>query len=192
MFSKANKTTSGEAPRPGSMRPEGEAAPASAIPSIISTDLKITGNLESSGDIQVDGVVNGDISSRTLTIGEEAHVKGSVLSESVRVCGRVSGEIKSTSVVLAKTARVEGDIAHQSLAIEAGAFVEGNIRRLEPETAKNETNVAVINPGALAQQNAGQAAGQASGGASGGNGAAQATEQPTPATASSGTNPIPS
>ena len=180
MFSKANKSSTGEPVRPGSSKPEGDAPPASAVPSIISTDLKITGNLESTGDIQVDGVVNGDISSRTLTIGESAHVQGSVLSESVRVCGKVSGEIKSTSVVLAKTARVEGDIAHQSLAIEAGAFVEGNIRRLEAESPKVETNVAVMTP-ATATPPAG-------------NGAAEAPEQPAAAAAPMAphSNPIPS
>src|SRR3546814_17691017 len=32
---------------------------------------------------------------------------------------------------MAKTARVIGDIIHDSLAIEAGAFIEGNIKRLE-------------------------------------------------------------
>jgi len=39
--------------------------------------------------------------------------------------------VKAKSVVMAKTARVIGDIIHDSLAIEAGAFIEGNIKRLE-------------------------------------------------------------
>lgn len=115
-----------------------------AVPSIISADLKITGNLTSSGDIQVDGAVEGDISSRTLTVGEDAHIDGSIVAESVRVCGQVSGEVRATSVTLAKTARVKGDIAHQSLSIEAGAYIEGNIRRLEPESPAAEANVSVI------------------------------------------------
>jgi len=115
-----------------------------AVPSIISADLKITGNLTSSGDIQVDGAVEGDISSRTLTVGEDAHIDGSIVAESVRVCGQVSGEVRATSVTLAKTARVKGDIAHQSLSIEAGAYIEGNIRRLEPDSSSAEANVSVI------------------------------------------------
>ena len=114
-----------------------------AVPSIISADLKITGNLTSSGDIQVDGAVEGDISSRTLTVGEDAHIDGSIVAESVRVCGQVSGEVRATSVTLAKTARVRGDIAHQSLSIEAGAYIEGNIRRLEPEAPAADSNLSV-------------------------------------------------
>jgi cytoskeletal protein CcmA (bactofilin family) len=103
----------------------------SGVPSIISADLRITGNLKSDGDIQVDGYVEGDIDSATLTIGEGAHVKGHISCETVRVCGTVDGAVKAKSVVMAKTARVIGDIIHDSLAIEAGAFIEGNIKRLE-------------------------------------------------------------
>src|SRR3546814_2700972 len=75
--------------------------------------------------------VEGDIDSATLTVGEGAHVKGHISCESVRVCGTVDGAVKAKSVVMAKTARVIGDIIHDSLAIEAGAFIEGNIKRLE-------------------------------------------------------------
>src|SRR3546814_20241801 len=64
-------------------------------PSIISADLRITGNLKSDGDIQVDGHVEGDIDSATLTVGEGAHVKGHISCESVRVCGTVDGAVKA-------------------------------------------------------------------------------------------------
>jgi cytoskeletal protein CcmA (bactofilin family) len=101
------------------------------VPSIISADLKIIGNLQSSGDIQVDGQVEGDVLSRTLTVGEGATVKGSVRGETVRICGEVHGEVQASSVIIAKTARVSGDVVHQSLAIEAGAYLEGSIKRME-------------------------------------------------------------
>ena len=116
------------------------------IPSIVSGDLVVTGNLRSTGDIQVDGRVEGDVISRTITIGEEACVEGSIIAESVRICGCVRGEVKATTVTLAKTGRVEGDIAHESLSIEAGAFIEGSIRRLEPDKAESEARVSFINP----------------------------------------------
>jgi cytoskeletal protein CcmA (bactofilin family) len=51
---------------------------ASGTPSIISGDLKVTGNLHSNGDLQIDGVIDGDIQSRSLTIGETARIKGAV------------------------------------------------------------------------------------------------------------------
>lgn len=152
MFSKGSKTPpAGEASRTASSSVETTEPPvmmkSETVPSIISADLKIVGNLESTGDVQIDGTIQGDIRSLTLTIGETAHVKGSVYSESVRVCGHVSGEIKSTNVILAKTARVEGDVAHQSLAIEAGAYIEGNIRRLEEPKGDAGSKLSVLKPG---------------------------------------------
>ncbi len=131
MFSKGNKPTGapGPTPAPSNMAPSpapltnssssASAAPKpapSAVPSIISADLKIVGNMHSSGDIQVDGQVEGDVLSRTLTIGEGAIVKGSVRGETVRICGQVHGEVNAGSVIIAKTARVSGDVVHQSLA----------------------------------------------------------------------------
>ena len=131
MFSKT-KETSGSPEVVASTSTETKRSPGnSGVPSIISADLKITGNLRSDGDIQVDGFVEGDIDSSTLTVGEGAQVKGHISCDAVRICGTIDGAVKAKSVVMAKSARVIGDIIHDSLAIEAGAFIEGNIKRLE-------------------------------------------------------------
>lgn len=130
MFSKDQKSKSGGS---ADASFSGNSLPTSATPSIISADLQITGNLKSNGDIQIDGRIDGDVNSKSLTIGEGAEVNGTILCERVRVCGKVSGEIKATSVVLARSAKVDGDIAHKNLEIEAGATLEGGVRRLEGE-----------------------------------------------------------
>lgn len=109
-----------------------------AAPSVIGPDLKITGDLASAGDIQIDGTIEGDIDSRTLTVGEHANVRGSIAADLVRVCGTVSGEIRAKSVVLTETARVTGDIVHETLAVEAGAHLEGQIRRLDSGKASGK------------------------------------------------------
>ena len=80
----------------------------SSTPSIISADLHVIGDLVSNGDIQVDGEIEGDIQSRTITIGATAHVRGSVSAETVRVCGAVTGQIRGNTVSLDRTARVSG------------------------------------------------------------------------------------
>ncbi len=107
----------------------------SSGPSIISADLKIVGDLTSAGDLQIDGNVEGDIQSRTVTVGEGAQVTGSISGETVRVCGSVNGQIKGQTVTLDKSAKVNGDILHQSLAIEPGAFIEGHCRRMDSKPA---------------------------------------------------------
>ncbi len=138
MFSKGSKTP--EAPLPPEDISQRDVASTAAtlragVPSIISADLKIVGDLHSSGDLQIDGAVEGDVSSRSLTIGESAVVRGTLVADTVRVYGSVSGEIRANSVTLSKTAKVEGDISHQSLVMEAGADLIGRLSRLETKIA---------------------------------------------------------
>ncbi|MEM7170604.1 MAG: polymer-forming cytoskeletal protein [Pseudomonadota bacterium] len=126
---------------------ESKAEPASnpvvssgAVPSIISADLQITGDVKSTGDIQIDGQVKGDVHSKTLTVGEAAQINGSLSGDRIRICGSVTGTVRGPAVILAKTAKVLGDIVHDSLEIEAGAFIEGNIMRMD--TAKGQKSAA--------------------------------------------------
>lgn len=107
-----------------------------AAPSIISSDLSINGNLNSGGDIQVDGTVEGDIVSKKLTVSSSAVVRGAIEAETVVIAGSVTGQIKARHVTLIKTARVIADVVQERLSIEPGAFFEGNCRHFPPEGEK--------------------------------------------------------
>lgn len=98
------------------------------VPSIISSDVVMRGNINSAGEIQFDGSLEGDIKAGSLIIGEKASVKGEVICETVTVRGRVEGGIRAKSVSLASTAHIQGDILHSSLSVETGAHFEGNCR----------------------------------------------------------------
>jgi len=97
-------------------------------PSIFSNDLVVHGNITASGDIQIDGTVDGDIRSQSLTIGEKASITGELVAEDIVIRGRVLGMIRGRRVQLASTCHVEGDILHEALAVETGAYFEGNCR----------------------------------------------------------------
>lgn len=98
-------------------------------PSILSADLVVVGSITSEGEVQLDGSLEGDVRAGSLTIGEEASVKGEVIAESVVVRGRIEGSLRARQVQLASTARIEGDIVHATLAVESGAFFDGHCRR---------------------------------------------------------------
>jgi len=100
----------------------------SAVPSIISADLVVNGTLTSTGDIQIDGRVEGDVHSAGLVIGEKAVIHGEIYGEDVTVRGHVQGGIRAKKVLLCATCHVEGNILHEAFAVEAGAFFEGNCR----------------------------------------------------------------
>lgn len=97
--------------------------------SILSSDLTIKGNLKTTGDIQIEGNVEGDIRAHLLTVGEGAVVKGEIMADDVVVNGRIVGRVRGLKVRLTATARVEGDIIHKTIAIESGAHFEGSVAR---------------------------------------------------------------
>jgi len=106
-------------------------------PSIFSSDLLVEGTLHSDGDIQIDGRIDGNIRSGSLTIGERAIINGEIVANDIIVRGRVLGSIRARKVQLSSTAHVEGDILHNALAVESGAFFDGNCRHAEdPLTAE--------------------------------------------------------
>jgi cytoskeletal protein CcmA (bactofilin family) len=110
--------------------------------SILSADLHVTGNMKTTGDIQVEGTVEGDIRAHLLTIGETATIKGEVIADDVVVNGRIVGRVRGLKVRLTSTARVEGDIIHKTIAIESGAHFEGSVQRQDdPLNTKGASKV---------------------------------------------------
>ena len=104
--------------------------------SVISKALKITGQLESTEDIQIDGEIEGDVRGVGVKIGQNAKVKGTVYGDDVEL----SGAIEAKKVVLTGTARMTGDVVHQDIKIESGAYVSGN---LKPEIGKSDARPAL-------------------------------------------------
>ena len=106
---------------------------------LLSSDLHITGNIKTTGDIQIEGTVEGDIRAHLLTIGETATIKGELTADDVIVNGRIVGRVRGIKVRLTASARVEGDIIHKTIAIESGAHFEGSVQRQDdPLTGKSK------------------------------------------------------
>jgi len=131
--------------REGQSQPESGAgeyktqAPKAKPPaSVLSSDLNVTGNLKTTGDIQVEGTIEGDIRAHLLTIGEGATVKGEVIADDVVINGRIVGRVRGLKVRLTSTARVEGDIIHKTIAIESGAHFEGSVQRQDDPLSANK------------------------------------------------------
>lgn len=96
-----------------------------ATQSVIDAWLNINGNLQSEGDVRVDGHICGDIRCAHLVVGREATVTGHIVAEEAVVRGRVKGSIRANRVVLQETACVESEIIHKVLSIDEGAAFDG-------------------------------------------------------------------
>ena len=68
---------------PAAPKSDFKATPPKAKPpaSVLSSDLHITGNMKTTGDIQVEGTVEGDIRAHLLTVGETATIKGEIIAD---------------------------------------------------------------------------------------------------------------
>ena len=116
--------------------------------SVISKALKITGQLESTEDIHVEGEVDGDIRGVGVKIGHNARVKGTVYGEEVEVAGTVVGKVEARKVVIASTGHMNGDVIHQEIRIDSGAYIDGHCR---PEYGKPDGKAhAIQKPAATA------------------------------------------
>ncbi len=128
-----------------------EAKPAAPLrtaqPEIVSTlgaGLLITGNIVSTGGVQVFGRVVGDIHAAHLVVGKGANVEGNVRAQDVVIDGAFKGTIHGNVVKLQSTAAVEGEVYNRSLAIDQNANFEGVARRLsQPVEAPSEDEIAV-------------------------------------------------
>jgi cytoskeletal protein CcmA (bactofilin family) len=115
--------------------------------SVIDAWLVISGNLQSEGEVQVDGQIQGDIRCAHLTVGRDALVNGNITAEEVVVRGKVMGVIRANRVILQDSAHVESEIFHKKLSIEEGASFEGMSRRVEDPLGAEIPDVKSISKG---------------------------------------------
>ena len=99
--------------------------PGRSATGVIGPDLRVIGEVQCAGTIVIEGVVEGSVYSRHVTVGEGAYIEGSILAESIHINGTVYGPVEAIEVSITKGARVAGTITHNKLSIERGAIVEG-------------------------------------------------------------------
>jgi cytoskeletal protein CcmA (bactofilin family) len=113
---------------------------------VLNSDVEVKGTLKFSGELMFDGKVDGDINSDgTLTLGDNAVVKGTIDVGSVVVRGKITGNIvaKDKIELKAKT-ELFGDVRASKLVIEEGVTFVG----------KTEVNPNKVAPTAPAARNA--------------------------------------
>jgi cytoskeletal protein CcmA (bactofilin family) len=96
---------------------------------LLSSDLIITGDIKTDGEVQIDGRVDGNISAGKVTIGEQGVVNGKIVCAIIQVRGKVTGKIDAMSIDLTETANVQADLVQDKLIIANGAFFDGKCTR---------------------------------------------------------------
>ena len=100
-----------------------------SVPSIISDNAKLKGNIVSDGIVHIDGNLTGDVECEELVIGIKGNVKGKIMAQRLYIYGTLDGIADADSLFIAKTAKLKGDVSHNSIAIEPGAYIDGRCIR---------------------------------------------------------------
>ncbi len=95
---------------------------------LIGTGTEITGDINSNGDVRIDGALKGNLkTSGKVVVGETGKVNGEIDCKNSEVLGEVHGKIKVGELLSLKaTAKIFGDIVTKKLAIEPGSKFTGN------------------------------------------------------------------
>ncbi|EKD59905.1 MAG: hypothetical protein ACD_54C01056G0004 [uncultured bacterium] len=107
-----------------------EPAKTGARRSVLAADLVIDGDVTSSGPVDVQGNVLGQVRAPEILIGVTGKIGGTVIALDLSVLGHISGAIDARNVSLSASAEVQADVTHERIAIESGAQVEGLLKRL--------------------------------------------------------------
>lgn len=94
---------------------------------MIGPGTKIVGNIETNGDIRIDGNIEGNINSKgKVVVGNNGFVKGEIICSNAEISGTVSGKMAITELLSLKaSSKVNGDIKSGKLSIEPGALFSG-------------------------------------------------------------------
>ncbi|MCH8231888.1 MAG: polymer-forming cytoskeletal protein [Bacteroidetes bacterium] len=97
---------------------------------IIGKGTMVEGNLETYGNIRVEGQVIGNIKTKSkVALGQSSRVEGNILAQNAEVAGEVSGTVEVTELLLLKsTAVISGDIITNKLIVESGATFNGGCK----------------------------------------------------------------
>lgn len=111
----------------------------------IAQDTKIKGNIESNGDIRIDGVLEGDLDCKGRVVGgPDSRITGTIRCSSAEIMGYVKGEIFVKDLLTLKaSASITGNLTMGKLSVEPGARFVGHCKMLNEETIAAEAEPAV-------------------------------------------------
>jgi cytoskeletal protein CcmA (bactofilin family) len=97
--------------------------------SFLGSEVRITGNLDATGNMHLDGTVEGDVTCGNLTLGASGTVLGNIVAEYATIAGTVDGTVSAATLVIEKSASITGDMSYDAVTIENGAKVEGRLTK---------------------------------------------------------------
>ena len=105
--------------------------------SLISETVSIEGTINSSGAIDIAGLVKGPVISKEIVVRETGSITGSIEGDRIEIHGHMDGKISGDDVIIGSTGTVKGDIEFgNNLRTENGADIDGYIKKTNSSKSK--------------------------------------------------------
>jgi cytoskeletal protein CcmA (bactofilin family) len=106
---------------------------------LIGSGTTIKGEVTASGDIRVDGSINGNIQTKgKLVVGNTGTIDGEIVCQNADISGRINAKMQVKELLTLKsTAHFNGEITVSQLAIEPGAIFSGSCSMEKPSISAN-------------------------------------------------------
>ena len=105
--------------------------------SLISETMSVEGTINSSGAIDVAGLIKGPVFSKEIIIRDTGSITGSIEADVVEINGHLDGKVSGQDVVIGATGTVKGDIEFgNNLRTENGADIDGYIKKTNSSKSK--------------------------------------------------------
>lgn len=100
------------------------------MPNNLGRGAKIKGDLETEGDIRIDGRVEGKIIAKgKIVVGNSGYVEGEIICKTIDISGEVKANVQAETLTSLKaTAKVSGNITTAKISIEPGALFVGECK----------------------------------------------------------------
>ncbi len=107
----------------------------------IAQDTKIKGDIESEGDIRIDGILEGDLDCKgRVVVGPDSKIHGTIRCSSAEIMGFIKGEIIVKDLLSLKASTsITGNLTMGKLSVEPGARFVGQCKMVSDEKAVPET-----------------------------------------------------
>ncbi len=125
-----------------SFEQESQKADKEAISSIIDARMIMKGELLFEGKARIDGTVEGNIKGEHLILSEVGKVHGNIQVSTFVCHGTLEGNVTAKLVTARKSCRIHGIIESNSLSVEPGASLSGEMKiatREEPHLAEKNS-----------------------------------------------------
>jgi len=112
--------------------------------SYVGETLQLEGDLRTSGNLDIAGLINGNVYVSEVTVTETGSVRGTVEATKIEINGHIQGKIIADAIVIGRNAVIKGDVYFKNtLKTEEGADIDGYIKRINNGKENTEEDIAI-------------------------------------------------